>query len=251
MFAHVYSPFGAVCAIPPLRLPARLGCTSLASVPPSWRATSRPHLRNRSLVRWLYHVGRITPHDFADDLRDPICDVNVVARTNRVSGDGPLSSGGGVGVGNVVEVVRGRGGESDVGCGVRWSCLYIQSKALGSPVNAVSHALTSPAGTTKPVLATIVSVRFRASSLDDNTSPFPSQIASNSFRSCSTCSVSHLRTCSAIAIAFLLGARSLRALRIVSSCGDGGAFSSTSPAPSFCSGGWGCSGGSSGSDGVG
>jgi hypothetical protein len=110
MFAHVYSPFGAVCAIPPLRLPARLGCTSLASVPPSWRATSRPHLRNRSLVRWLYHVGRITPHDFADDLRDPICDVNVVARTNRVSGDGPLSSGGGVGVGNVVEVVRGRGG---------------------------------------------------------------------------------------------------------------------------------------------
>ena len=107
-------------------------------------------------------------------------------------------------------------------------------------MNAVSHALTSPAGTTKPVLATIVSVRFRASSLDDNTSPFPSQIASNSFRSCSTCSVSHLRTCSAIAIAFLLGARSLR---IVSSCGDGGAFSSTSPAPSFCSGGLGLLGG--------
>ena len=56
------------------------------------------------------------PHDFADDLRDPVCDVNVVARTNRVSGDGPLSSGGGVGVGNVVEVVRGRGG---IGCGLR------------------------------------------------------------------------------------------------------------------------------------
>ena len=34
-----------------------------------------------------------------------------------MSGDGPLSSGGGVGVGNVVEVVRGRGG--GIGCGLR------------------------------------------------------------------------------------------------------------------------------------
>ena len=92
------------------------GCPPRASTLTSWRSTSTGPLRIRILVRCLFRVGRIAPHDIADDLRDPICDVNVVAWTIRASSDRPFSCGVDVGVGNVVEVVWGR---ERIGCGLR------------------------------------------------------------------------------------------------------------------------------------
>ena len=130
---------------------------------------------------------------FADYLRDPVCDVIVVAWTNKSSRDRPLSCGVDVRVGNVVEDILGNKG-LDVGCGVRWPCPCTRYKALGSCDNATRHALTSPSGTSKPVLATMELARFLDSVGDDNTSSFPSQIASNSFRSCSVRLASHPRT---------------------------------------------------------
>lgn len=61
-------------------------------------------------------VDRIALHDSADDFSDPICDVDVVAWTNRASRNRPPDPDPDVGVGNVVEVVLGQRG---IGCGLR------------------------------------------------------------------------------------------------------------------------------------
>ena len=78
------------------------------------------------------------------------------------AGTGPSTPTPTSGSGTSLRLFWGRGG-LDVGCGVRWQCSYTLSKALGSCENATCHALTSPSGTTKPVLAKIVSARFFAS----------------------------------------------------------------------------------------